>query len=354
LEPLVASAHDFLLRHMSETGQFTYGFQPATGRLLSGYNIIRHICAVWSLIEQYQATANPALIEPIQRSLNYALQFVIDRDQSTSYVAELTDQELELGATATMIITLVKYMQTFADKRYEPLVQRLSQGLQSFYHSDTGTYDHVFYYRDPQAPDFTLKEAQRIVYYDGEATLAFLNLYAYTHDEQYLQAATAAVDYFIQANYEQYADHWVAYSLRELLRYRPLPQYYEFALRNVSVNLDDIYQQRTSYHTYMEVLMATFEVLDQLSQSPLATDLLSQFDTKKFIDAIFYRADFMLNGYFYPEVAMYVEQPDSILGAFFVRHDAFRTRIDDIQHFSHGYRSFIRNYQRLCEFASCQ
>ena len=44
---------------------------------------------------------------------------------------------------------------------------------------------------------------------------------------------------------------------------------------------------------------------------------------------------------------MYLKYPNMSLGAFFVRHDGYRIRIDDIQHFCGAYYSFYRNYDKL-------
>ena len=62
---------------------------------------------------------------------------------------------------------------------------------------------------------------------------------------------------------------------------------------------------------------------------------------------IYARADRMLDGYFYPEYAMYMENPGRILGAFMVREDGYRTRIDDVQHCIGGYYLYHKNYDNL-------
>ena len=58
----------------------------------------------------------------------------------------------------------------------------------------------------------------------------------------------------------------------------------------------------------------------------------------------------MLNGYCYPEYAMYFPNPQSTLGAFFIRHDDYRIRIDDVQHFCSAYYSVYKNYEALDAF----
>ena len=62
----------------------------------------------------------------------------------------------------------------------------------------------------------------------------------------------------------------------------------------------------------------------------------------------------MLNGYFFPEYAMYMKNPERILNAFFVRHDGFRVRIDDVQHNIDGYYQYYKNYNKMQKYKELQ
>ena len=135
--------------------------------------------------------------------------------------------------------------------------------------------------------------------------------------------------------------------MNEITKHKPVEEYFAFALRNAQVNLKKIYNQKTTYHTYLELLCVTFELYDRIITENIKVDYLSEFDVDYFIETIFHRAHFMLNGYAYPEYAMYLKYPDKILGSFFVRHDGYRIRIDDIQHFCGAYYSLFRNYEKL-------
>ena len=156
---------------------------------------------------------------------------------------------------------------------------------------DSGEYYHVL------DGEFIKKEQFRTVYYDGEATFALCRLYSLTSDEKWLNAAKSAVEHFISADYVQYKDHWVAYSMNEITKYVDDERYYTFALRNAQENLDTIYNRDTTYHTYFELLMSTFEIYDRMIERGIHVDYLDNgFDLEYFLRTIYKRADHMLIG----------------------------------------------------------
>jgi hypothetical protein len=211
--------------------------------------------------------------------------------------------------------------------------------------TDAGTFYHVLNY-----PDYSKKQEFRIIFFEGEATYALARLYGLTKQQKYLDAAIAAVKNFILKNYIRFKDHWIAYAVNEVTKYAPEERFFTFGLRNAQVNLKKIYNSETSYHIYMELIMATFEMYDRIAESHSDLKYLDKFDSKFFIEVIFYRANYMLNAYFYPEFAMYMKNPAYILNTFFVRHESFRVRIDDVQHFIGGYHMYIKNYEKLIKY----
>ena len=58
----------------------------------------------------------------------------------------------------------------------------------------------------------------------------------------------------------------------------------------------------------------------------------------------------MLNGFLYPEIAMYMKNPLEVVNTFCVRHDSYRIRIDDVQHYIGGYYNFLKNFDKLEEY----
>jgi hypothetical protein len=53
--------------------------------------------------------------------------------------------------------------------------------------------------------------------------------------------------------------------------------------------------------------------------------------------------EFMLTGFMRPETAMFFPDPAAVTGSFFVREDAFRIRIDDVQHYLGAYCLWYRD-----------
>lgn len=237
---------------------------------------------------------------------------------------------------------MTEYMDAFQNEQYKDICVALGNGILTMLNQNDGTYYHVL------NKDFTNKEEFRTVYYDGEATFALCRLYGLSGDQLWLDAAQSAVGHFLKADYTQYKDQWVAYSMNEITKYiTDNPQYYAFALDNAQKNLETIYKRETTYHTYLELLMSTFDIYDRLVQNGSAID---GFDLEYFLKTIYMRADRQLNGYFYPEYAMYMENPQRILNTFMVRHDGYRVRIDDVQHNIGGYYLYCINYDKLVQY----
>ena len=363
----VTAAASFLEKQVQQDGSFRYGYYSRFDRVIPGYNCMRHASTIWSLLCQYRMTKKASVLSLAARSIDYLLSHaLVYRDPDTAYLSEPLKDEIKLGGGGVLILALTEYLdlcsgeplaeapsveivhsrdvfpeQEALRRRYTEIACALGNGILSLLNSETGEFSHVL------NMDFSLKERYRTVYYDGEAAYALCRLYRLTKEEKWLFYAEKAVDHFLAADYTRYRDHWVAYAMNEITRYIHRDDYDTFALRNARVNLDFLYKRETTYHTFLELLMVTFETYERILAENPGLPYLKEFDLPYFLRTIRVRADRMLNGFFFPEYAMYMRCPDKILGSFMVRHDGFRVRIDDVQHNIGGFYLYYKNYSRL-------
>ncbi len=345
LEEIIVTSSEWLIEEVQENGAFIYGYYPIFDEQLTHYNILRHIVSVQPLIWYYEMTGREDLVPVIERTINYLVQDNIEySNRDVAYVIDRPNDEIKLGGNGVAIILLKEYMDTFNTDKYEELCVHLGNGILDIMDVERGTFFHVL------NTDFTKKDEYRTVYYDGEATYALAIVYGITGEQKWLDAAQASVENFIREDYTKHRDHWVAYAMKEVTRYVDDSRYYEFALRNVQENLDDIYFRDTSYHTYLELLMASYELYHRMIEDEIKVDYMDEFDANYFFETILKRAEHMLNGYLYPEYSMYLSKPGKYLGTFVIRHDAYRVRIDDVEHFIAGYYNLWRNYGQIIEY----
>lgn len=100
--------------------------------------------------------------------------------------------------------------------------------------------------------------------------------------------------------------------------------------------------------------MAFHKMLLKLDEFPQFSHVLDGFDVGQFYHALHTRANYLLNGIFFPEIAMFYKLPSSILWGAFIRHHAFRVRIDDVEHYLSGLVAYHQllsdnNYPKLAQ-----
>lgn len=341
LNEVLETSQKYLSTMIQPNGKFIYGYFADLNLKITSYNILRHLGTIWAILMQYAENPDEYLKHKIDSALQYVLDTSIVINNNAAYIVEHATNEIKLGGNAVAVITLITYMEVMKCDTHVPLIKQLGEGILTC-QNDDGSYWHIL---SPSTFQRVLK--YRTVYYDGEAAFALSKLFGVTKEEKWLQAAKKSMQYFIQKNYSRYADHWIAYALNELTKYTPDEQLFSFAIKNVQSNLEKIYKQDTSYHTYLELLLASFETLQRAKKLLPTLSTLQTFNEKQLIITIYYRAQHMLLGYLYPECAMYLKKPNKFVGAFCVRHDHYRVRIDDIQHYIGGYFHMLKNFDIL-------
>ncbi|WP_336740177.1 Mur ligase family protein [Aureimonas altamirensis] len=348
VEALVARGSRYLAGQVMPSGRFVYGWHPCFDRAIKAYNCLRHASSVYAMIEGFEETRDPGLGAAIGRAIDYLTRELIrpvrHQGQDLAFLVE-PDGEIKLGGNAVCLLALTKHAEVFRTDIHLPLLERLGRGVLFMQDEASGAFRHVLTY-----PDLSVKERFRIIYYDGEAAFGLMRLYALTRSDCWIDAVEKAFGHFIAADHWRAHDHWLSYAVNALTTYRPRRAYFEFGIRNVAGYLDFVAERSTTFPTLLELMMAAEKMVARLAEDPDNRDLLARIDLRAFYDALEKRAGHLLNGHFWPEMAMFFQNPDRIDGSFFIRHHAFRVRIDDVEHYLSGlvaYAAFLRSGRQV-------
>lgn len=327
---LVGNAGNYLASQVNQTGEFNYGWFACFDKKIKHYNSLRHASTTYSMLEAYELTGDKTILEAATSTLTYLEQnFIYEKDE-LAFLIEPGLREVKLGGSAATLLALTKYMKITGTKTYLPLSRKIANAIISL-QEENGKFTHVLEY-----PSLEVKDIFRIIYYDGEAVFGLLRLYEIDRDSKWLEAAAKSFDQFIRDDYWQNHDHWLSYCANEITKYIPDEAYYEFGMKNAFDNLPFIYGRETTFPTFLELTVATKEMSLRMETEDLQK-LLHDYPLAELEKTITKRAIYQLNGYFYPELAIYYKNPARIDGSFFIRHQSFRVRIDDVEHNISGY-----------------
>lgn len=343
LSSIISRASAYLAAQVGDDGTFVYGHHPCFDRQIDAYNTLRHASTTYAMLEAWELTHDTVLGAAIERSLTHLTGQLIHEatlpdGSRAAFLVDVGD-EIKLGGSAVAILALAKHAAITRNRVNLPLMQRIANGICFMQDGESGAFTHVLNH-----PELTVKQQFRTIYYEGEAAFALMRLYELDGGERWLAAVERAFDHFIAQDHWKHHDHWLGYCVNELTKYRPHERYFRFAIANVADYLGFVEDRITTFPTLLELMMAARETIARVAADSDLGHLLGAIDLPRFEAALEKRAHYLLNGYFWPEMAMYFRNPERMAGSFFIRHHAFRVRIDDVEHYLSGliaYRAYL-------------
>lgn len=347
LEELMRSGAEYLKEQVKPNGEFEYGYYPCTDKPVDGYNLTRHAGTVWAMIQEYSISKNEESAKAINAAVNYLLNNVMYLNSvkvypgvNAAFVYNKEDNTVELGTCALTLLALIEYDEVFETDVYDNLCESLGQGLLEFIDRNKVAFNHVL------NRDLSVKVAFKTEYFTDEAVFALCRLGKHTNGRMGYSEAEMLVREMCNNAWEIYHDHWTSYAMNELTQGRDSMEYWELGLKNITSNYQILNNIETVAPIYTELMMSGFEMWDRCKNlKPGQFD----FNEQRFYQALAARIQNQANGYFYPEVAMYMQNPARVIGTFMSRNNNFRIRIDDVQHNIGGLYLVWKNLDKLNE-----
>ena len=313
-----------MFEQMSANGQFANGYYPISGLPIEQYDLAGQAAALSSLSRYAEAFDSAGLYrEDLQKAASALSSRIVSRDENTAFALNEETGEITAGACIQSVLAFLDYDEAKDDANSAETAKRLGNGLLTMIDPSTGKLNHVL------NADYSVKTAQTDRTFDSAAVYALSRLYGETEDERYLNAAKTMTNALIRENYTQYGDCWISVAMEELTKYDKSTEYFNFAIRNFNDNADALESRVISMPQYTILLVSTYRIYTQMQAENITTDLFSSFDYNRLVTLTVSRAEDLLNGVAYPEVAMYFHNPADTIGLFYVRQDGFRVRLDD-------------------------
>jgi hypothetical protein len=218
----VRNGADYLSRVISDQGRYVYLYHPVDDRDDGSYGWLRHAGATYALLEAYDEFGTPLYLERAERALAYLKAHLVDDPgRQGKYVLDTNDEEQQKAGGAGLALLAFAKDAAVTGKRTDLETMRaLARSIIGQQYPD----GHFRANADLEDDNSGKKRKREPVYYQGEAALGLLRLYAIDPQPAYLDAARRAADWVVhvrdvdvsQDNQEH--DHWISYVLNDLYR----------------------------------------------------------------------------------------------------------------------------------------
>jgi hypothetical protein len=237
-EALVAAVRDgadYLARVMNDQGRYVYMYHPVDDRDDPTYGWLRHAGATYALLEAYEELGNPLYLAKAERALAYLTAHLVDDPgKQGKYILDTNDEEQQkAGGAGLALIAFAKHASVTGKRSELETMRALARSIMGQQYAD----GHFRSNADLESEGGPARKKKEPVYYQGEAALGLLRLYAVDPQPAYVDAARRAADWVVnvrdvdvsQDNQEH--DHWISYVFNDLYRVAKDDAYVEHAYK---------------------------------------------------------------------------------------------------------------------------
>jgi hypothetical protein len=230
----VRAAADYLVRILDAEGRYVYMYRPTEDRDETSYGWIRHAGTTYALLEAYGELGTPAYLEKAELALQALSGRLKDDPKSGGkYAFDTSDEEQQKsGGAGISLVAFAEHAGVTGKRDWLETMRALARFVMSQQAED----GHFRSNADVHA-ETGRKLKREPVYYQGEAVLGLMRLYALDPQQQYLDAARRGADWVIRvrdadvSEENQEHDHWLSYALNELYRVTKDRSYLEHAYK---------------------------------------------------------------------------------------------------------------------------
>ena len=343
---LVRNGAAYFATEIKKKDQFLCDRYPCVDKVVPMRVPLKHfnfITALLDVYETYGRIGNSSLGAAITKALQFGIKSYVKHrtladGSEAAYVVSIDGNDIRLGANGAALIALAKHSVLMKTKKYTQLMDSLARGILSM-QNDDGSFAHAL-----KLVDYTVKDQVHVTTFDGLAILGLIRLHALNGDQKLLDAAERAFTYFIINEMWKLHDPLLVHAVDLITRHLPKREYFEFGIKTFVDQLRPIWHQMLHDPRSLELLIAADILIERLKSMPDMSDLISDINVEDLHATLERQMQALIDAYFYPEFAMFFKRPDTVVDAFFLRHESYRVMVLDMEFLFSGavaYRQYL-------------
>lgn len=354
LRERIALAADYLVRDTSSVGEINYEYFASEDREGSGYNILRHAGTVYSMMQAYRLTGDPATYEASVRAMEFyrrAMQedkkhpgewFVRDVNRVRASGRGILGRRVKLGGAGLGLCMFVELEKAVPGTVDMDQVRGMARHIERMQNPD-GSFESFYNW------DGKEKNKRKSIFYSGEAILGLLRLHQLTGEEEWLDIAVKGADYLVHERWKSLGvriyippDAWLIQALEEMDRVRPdrARANYAFAIGE-SIARGKLMDPEKTPPDFLGANLsgpssmpnaATAGSFGEALAAAARLEARRRPGETRFLTFAMYNASFQLRNQFWGPNSYYLPNPARSLGGFRVKQDYAEVRNDHVQH----------------------